>query len=271
MATRAAVAGWGTWLAGRRAGGPAGGGGRWAPPVASTSRSCGPQAGQQTGWAWNRRLAGRRTPRAHAAHIAKPAMVVSGRSYGTSRTMVNRGPAVRAVDEQVAEPPVGRVGELPQAVRAGRGVRGDQRAAAARARVAGHRLAGDDGEPGAAVRRDGLRGHPLHLGQRRRVPGQRGQEVRPRPRAPRPPRTRHRRRCRPSQPGPAWWPGSRRTGGTRLPGPRPHPDDARTVLVTDPVCPVSRPAAAGKGRPTAARGQGTFRIMIVGLSGGDVP
>ena len=84
-------------------------------------------------------------------------------------------PAVGAVDERVAEPPVRRVSQFPQAVRAGRGVRGDQRAAAGW--VAGHRLAGNDGEAGPAVRRDRLRGDPLHLGQRRCVPDQRGQEV----------------------------------------------------------------------------------------------
>ena len=58
----------------------------------STRRSRGPQAGQQTGWAWNRRLAGSSYSARQAGHIAKPAIVVSGRSYGTSRTMVNRGP-----------------------------------------------------------------------------------------------------------------------------------------------------------------------------------
>ena len=35
---------------------------------------------------------GPHTPRRHASHIAKPAIVVSGRSYGTPRTIVNRGP-----------------------------------------------------------------------------------------------------------------------------------------------------------------------------------
>ena len=52
----------------------------------------GPQAGQHTGWAWKRRSAGSWYSRAQSAHMAKPAMVVAGRSYGTSRTIVNRGP-----------------------------------------------------------------------------------------------------------------------------------------------------------------------------------
>ena len=56
------------------------------------SESRGPHAGQQVGCAWKRRLAGSWYSAAHRAHIAKPAMVVSGLSYGTSRTMVNRGP-----------------------------------------------------------------------------------------------------------------------------------------------------------------------------------
>ena len=61
--------------------------------VASVQRpSRGPQAGQQVGWAWKRRSAGSWYSAAHRSHIANGAIVVSGRSYGTSRTMVNRGP-----------------------------------------------------------------------------------------------------------------------------------------------------------------------------------
>ena len=162
-------------------------------------------------------------------------------------------PAVGAVDERVAEPPVRRVGQLAQAVRAGRGVRRDQRAAAAR-RVAGHRLAGNNGEPGPAVRRDGLRGHPLHLGQRGCVPGQRGQEIlHALGRAPRPPRTRRRRRCRPSQPGPAWWPGSRRTAGSRPPGPHPLPGRTPGPCRSRTQC--ARFPGRTPGRPRGGRGQ----------------
>jgi hypothetical protein len=47
---------------------------------ASSSRSRGPQAGQQTGWAWNLRSAGSWYFRRARAHMAKRAIVVSGRS-----------------------------------------------------------------------------------------------------------------------------------------------------------------------------------------------
>ena len=49
-------------------------------PVASSSRSRGPQAGQQTGWAWNLRSAGLAYSAAHWWHIRKLLIVVSGRS-----------------------------------------------------------------------------------------------------------------------------------------------------------------------------------------------
>ena len=41
--------------------------------------------GQAFGWAWKRRSAGSWYSAPQAAHIAKPAIVVSGRSYGTPR------------------------------------------------------------------------------------------------------------------------------------------------------------------------------------------
>ena len=56
------------------------------------SRTRGPHSGQALGWAWKRRLAGSRYSARQAGHIWKPAMVVFGRSYGTSRTIVKRGP-----------------------------------------------------------------------------------------------------------------------------------------------------------------------------------
>ena len=56
------------------------------------SRAAGPQSGQAFGWAWKRRSRGSSYSARHSAHIAKPAIVVRGRSYGTPRTMVNRGP-----------------------------------------------------------------------------------------------------------------------------------------------------------------------------------
>ena len=52
----------------------------------------GPQAGQALGWAWKRRSVGSWYSASQAAHMVKPAIVVFGRSYGTPRTIVNRGP-----------------------------------------------------------------------------------------------------------------------------------------------------------------------------------
>ena len=65
---------------------------RPSPPPAYTSRTRGPQSGQAFGWAWKRRSAGSSYSARQAAHISKPAIVVFGRSYGTSRTIVKRGP-----------------------------------------------------------------------------------------------------------------------------------------------------------------------------------
>ena len=64
----------------------------WQRLRASSSRAAGPQAGQAFGCAWKRRSPGSSYSRRHAAHIAKPAIVVTGRSYGTPRTIVKRGP-----------------------------------------------------------------------------------------------------------------------------------------------------------------------------------
>jgi len=61
-------------------------------PDVSTRRNAGPHRGQHTGCAWNRRSAGSPYSLAHSSHSAKSAMVVLTRSYGTSVTMVNRGP-----------------------------------------------------------------------------------------------------------------------------------------------------------------------------------
>jgi hypothetical protein len=44
------------------------------------------------GWAWKRRFSGSSYSARQASHIAKPAIVVSGRSYGMPWTIVNRGP-----------------------------------------------------------------------------------------------------------------------------------------------------------------------------------
>ncbi len=57
-----------------------------------TSRTRGPQTGHALGCAWKRRSDGSSYSAWQAGHIANPAIVVSGRSYGTPRTIVNRGP-----------------------------------------------------------------------------------------------------------------------------------------------------------------------------------
>ena len=114
---------------------------------------------------------GRCTPPGRPAHISKPAIVVLGRSYGTSRTIVNRGPAVRAVDERVAEAPVARIEQLGEAVGAGRAVRSDRRARLA----AGRALA--DREAALAELLERLGRDPLDRGERRRLERQPGQEA----------------------------------------------------------------------------------------------
>ena len=57
-------------------------------PAGREERTRGPQAGQATGWAWKRRSAGSSYSRRQSGHIANPAIVVAGRSYGTSRAIV---------------------------------------------------------------------------------------------------------------------------------------------------------------------------------------
>ena len=49
-------------------------------PSRETSVTRGPHAGQALGWAWKRRSRGFSYSARQAAHMAKPAMVVSGRS-----------------------------------------------------------------------------------------------------------------------------------------------------------------------------------------------
>src|SRR5690349_22288853 len=61
-------------------------------PSRAASHARGPHTGHALGCAWKRRFAGSEYSARHAAHISKPAIVVSGRSYGTPRTIVNRGP-----------------------------------------------------------------------------------------------------------------------------------------------------------------------------------
>ncbi len=56
------------------------------------SRSVGPQSGHAFGCAWKRRSSGSRYSARQRSHISNPAIVVSSRSYGTPRTIVNRGP-----------------------------------------------------------------------------------------------------------------------------------------------------------------------------------
>ena len=148
------------------------------------------------------------------------------RGHGGERPVVGHVPddgepraAVGAVDERVAVAAVVRVGELAQAVGAGRGVGGDQGPARAGA------------GPLAAMAKDvsplgvtAVRGDPLDAGQRGRVAFQLAQELGDRRRTGlRPRRTRRRRRCRRTRPGRGRWPGCRRTGGSRRPGRSPRP------------------------------------------------
>ena len=49
-------------------------------PSRSSSRACGPHAGQALGWAWKRRSSGSSYSAWHASHMTKPAIVVAGRS-----------------------------------------------------------------------------------------------------------------------------------------------------------------------------------------------
>ena len=175
------------------------------------------------------------------------------RRHGGQRPVVGHagddgepGPAVGAVDERVAEPPVRRVRQLGQAVVTGRAVGRDQRAAAAGV------VAGDDREPGRPGGGHRRRRHPVHPGQRRRLRLQQRPEIAQRmlPR-PRPLRTRHRRRCRPTRPGPAGWRGSRRRGGSppparplprgRMPGRAGHP-----ASLPFPVPASQRPPRPGR-------------------------
>ena len=67
---------------------------RGFPPAAEApiSDNFGPHSGHAFGWAWKRRSAGSSYSARQAAHISNPAIVVSGRSYGTPRTIVKRGP-----------------------------------------------------------------------------------------------------------------------------------------------------------------------------------
>ena len=82
------------------------------------------------------------------------------------------GAAVGAVDERVLVAPVGRVGQLAQAVRAGRGVRRDQGAA-----QPGLAFAGRDDKGCGTGRAKSPGGDPLDPGQRGRLEFQPAQEL----------------------------------------------------------------------------------------------
>ena len=150
---------------------------------------------------------------------------------------MNLGPQFGAVDERIAEPPVGRIGQLGQAVGAGRGV-GRHKCPPLAAR-----LARRDRERGRAVRGHGGGGDPLDPRQRRRVPGQRLQERRDRaPAVPRPPRTPRRTSLptRPPRPRPV---ASEYTNG-RNPTPWTIPSTRTAVLIRwlmPPIVPQSLP------------------------------
>ena len=75
-----------------RRGGRIGSAGRVAARRRRAAVRRGPQAGQALGCAWKRRSSGTSYSRWQSAHIRKGAIVVAGRSYGTSRAIVKRGP-----------------------------------------------------------------------------------------------------------------------------------------------------------------------------------
>jgi hypothetical protein len=66
--------------------------GVWGAAAPALSRARGPHTGHALGCAWKRRSAGSSYSARHAGHMTNPAIVVSGRSYGTPRTIVKRGP-----------------------------------------------------------------------------------------------------------------------------------------------------------------------------------
>ena len=104
---------------------------RRLPPPGVTSLTRGPHAGQAFGWAWKRRSRGSSYSAWHAAHIdeaghRRPRPVV--RHAGDDR---EARAAVRAVDERVAVPAIGRVEELARQRGAGGHVGGDRRVRAA--------------------------------------------------------------------------------------------------------------------------------------------
>ena len=63
-----------------------------SPGNSGCKRRRGPHSAQAFGCAWWRRSAGSSYSARQASHIVNAAMVVSGRSYGMPRTIVNRGP-----------------------------------------------------------------------------------------------------------------------------------------------------------------------------------
>ena len=102
-----------------------------APDGAALPRSA-PKAPARTpaqafGCAWKRRLRGSSYSAWQAAHMRKAAMVVLGPVVGDVADDGVARPAVGAVGEGVAEAPVGRIGEIAQAIGAGGDVRRDQR------------------------------------------------------------------------------------------------------------------------------------------------
>ena len=132
-------------------------------PSRSTRATAGPHSGHAFGWAWKRRSRGSSYSARQAAHIANAAIVVSGRSYGTPRTIVNRGPQFGAVDERVAVAAVGGVEELFEAGVAHRAVGRHERV---RRPAAG---ALEDAEAGRAAARDALVRDRLDRRERRRL------------------------------------------------------------------------------------------------------
>src|SRR6185503_7146986 len=122
-------------------------------PSPSSSCAAGPQAGHAFGWAWKRRSPGSWYSRRDASHDREA------------------GPAVRAVDERVAEAAITGIAQLRQAVVAGRLVVGDERVGIASCDAL------DDAEVALARRGEPIAVDALDDGERWRLAGQAREEA----------------------------------------------------------------------------------------------
>ena len=233
-------------------------------PVRVDEPRRGPQSGHAFGWAWKRRSAGSSYSAWQRSHIAKPAIVVSGRSYGHAAHDREARAAVRAVDERVAVAAVGGVEQLAQARLAGRRVGRDERVGGAPPR------ARRDREPGLAARRrrppastpvddaPAAAPRPGSAGEQR-VDGLRR---RPRPRS-----RRRARRCGRSRRGRARPRAGTRTAGSRRPGRRPRRGTRDALAIRRAVIPaVACAARRARARRACGRPRKTARSRPFGQS-----